>query len=176
MKKDHYAGHAGGRGSQDQDFRTGKCSGRSGSLQKSRRQSVPARPLRQRQPQPRLRRKSRQPSAAAKTQGSHRCCQEGGGPEEADRSDHHGRLRPPRGDQGQRHRGWLKSRMLDKIFAENPLTLYRCIRSGRWSAGRPDGQLRGWPHQHRCRPHRIPGADPHHQGHPGRRFLRESRL
>lgn len=25
------------------------------------------------------------------------------GPEEADRSDHHGRLRPPRGDQGQRH-------------------------------------------------------------------------
>ena len=38
-------------------------------------------------------------------QGSHRCCQEGRGPEEADRSDYHGRLRPPRGDQGQRHRG-----------------------------------------------------------------------
>ena len=30
-------------------------------------------------------------------------CQEGGRPEEADRSDHHGRLWPPRGDQGQRH-------------------------------------------------------------------------
>ena len=26
-------------------------------------------------------------------------------PEEADRSDYHGRLRSPRGDQGQRHRG-----------------------------------------------------------------------
>ena len=33
---------------------------------------------------------------------------------------------------------------------------------------------RGRPHQHRRGPYRLSGADPHHQGHPGRRFLRES--
>ena len=63
---------------------------------------------------------------------------------------------------------------LDRIFSENPLTYIGASGHGRRSAGRPDGQLRGRSHQHRRRPHRISGADPHHQGDSGRRFLRES--
>ena len=51
------------------------------------------------------------------------------------------------------------------------------LRPGRGPAGRPDGQQRGGPHQHRRRPGGIPGPAPHHPGHlPTAPLTPESRL
>ena len=44
----------------------------------------------------------------------------------------------------------------------------------RRSAGRTDGQFRSRPHEHRCRPHRVSGPDPHRCGDRGWLFLPQS--
>ena len=60
---------------------------------------------------------------------------------------------------------------LDKLFAENPLTQ---IGASGMDVGLPDGQMgNGRPHEHRRRPHRVSGADPHHEGRAGRHVLRK---
>ena len=52
------------------------------------------------------------------------------------------------------------------LLAAHPL-----LGPGRGPARRTDGQQRGGAYQHRRRPGCLPGADPHHQVHPGRGFL-----
>ena len=43
-------------------------------------------------------------------------------------------------------------------------------------AGRPDGQFRSRPHEHRRRPHRLPGPDPHRRRDRRRQLLRNAAL
>ena len=58
-----------------------------------------------------------------------------------------------------------KTPHLDALMAKYPMTT---IDASGMAVGLPDGQmeLRGRPHQHGRRPHRLPAADPHHQVHP----------
>ena len=66
-----------------------------------------------------------------------------------------------------------KKPYLDALMAKYPMTTIEAsgigCRPARWS----DGQLGSRPHQHGCRPRRLPAAHPHHQIHPGWRDAQE---
>ena len=59
---------------------------------------------------------------------------------------------------------------LDKLFAQYP---YTTIGASGMNVGLPDGQMGNSEvgHQYRRGPHRVSGAHPHHQRHPGRRLF-----
>ena len=84
------------------------------------------------------------------------------------------RLGPSRGTRRQRHRA---GRAAELAPAAGRVPAHPGPHRGplRRPAGRADGQFRSRPHEHRRRPHRLPGPDPRRCRDRGRQFLRQCR-